>query len=61
MPDAGTPGLRDLPWRTGRKTGRVLYAQLGEEASGDDPVIGIMDTPELAREAAVAHNERAGY
>lgn len=48
--------LRRLPWRAGRKTGRVLYAQLGAEPSDEDPLIGIMDTPALADAAVTAHN-----
>jgi hypothetical protein len=45
-----------LPWRTGRKVGRTLYAQIGNVPSDDDVLIGVMDTPELADEAAKAHN-----
>lgn len=45
-------------WRTGRKVGRTLYAQLGPEPSDDDPLIGVMDTTELAAEAVAAHNIR---
>lgn len=36
-------------WRTGRKVGRTIYAQMGPEPSDDDPLIGVMDTPDLAR------------
>jgi hypothetical protein len=43
-------------WRVGRKVGRTIYAIVGEEASDDDTLIGVMDTPELAREAVEAHN-----
>ncbi len=45
-----------LPWRTGRKLGRTIYAQLGALPGDDDPLIGVMDTPALADEAALAHN-----
>jgi hypothetical protein len=44
-------------WRTGRKLGRTIYAQVhGEEASDDDVLIGMMDTEMLAREVIEAHN-----
>jgi len=36
------------PWRTGRKVGRTIYVQIGDEPSDGDPLIGVMDTPELA-------------
>ena len=40
----------DAPaWRTGRKVGRTIYAQMGNEPSDNDPLIGVMDTPDLAR------------
>jgi hypothetical protein len=45
-------------WRTGRKVGRTIYLQLGPEPSEDDPLIGVMDTRELAAEAVEAHNAR---
>lgn len=45
-----------LPWRTGRKVGRTIYAQVGEQPSDEDVLIGVMDTPRLAEEAANAHN-----
>lgn len=45
-------------WRTGRKVGRTIYAQLGPEPSDDDPLIGAMDTPELAAQAVGAVRER---
>lgn len=53
------PDLITLPWRTGRRVGRTLYAQLGPEASDADPLIGLMDTPELAAEVVEAHNALA--
>jgi hypothetical protein len=43
-------------WRVGQKVGRTIYAQPGEESSEWDELIGIMDTPELARAAVEAHN-----
>ncbi len=45
-------------WRTGRKVGRTIYRQVGDEPSDDDPLIGVMDTPELAAEAVAAVNAR---
>jgi len=42
--------------RTGRTAGRTIYARRGAAPSGDDPLIGVMDTPELAAEAVRAHN-----
>lgn len=45
-----------LPWRTGRKVGRTIYAQVGETASDKDPLIGVMDTCALAYEAVCCHN-----
>ena len=43
-------------WRTGRKVGRTIYVQVGDEPSDGDHLIGVMDTPELARQAADAVN-----
>lgn len=48
----------ELPWRVGRKVGRTIYAQLAADASDDDPLIGVMDTRELAADAVGAHNHR---
>lgn len=45
-----------LPWRQGRRVGRTIYTVVGEEADGGGWLIGIMDTPALAREACDAHN-----
>ncbi|MCA1673038.1 MAG: hypothetical protein LC799_12855 [Actinobacteria bacterium] len=43
-------------WRTGRKVGRTIYLQQGDEPSDDDQLIGLMDTPELARQVVDAVN-----
>lgn len=51
-PYAGDP----VRWRVGRKVGRTIYEQIGDEPSYDDPMIGAMDTPELARDAVRGHN-----
>jgi hypothetical protein len=45
-----------LPWRTGRKVGRTIYAQVTDEPSDDDVLIGVMDTSVLAHEAVMCHN-----
>lgn len=42
--------------RTGRKVGRTLYALLEE---GGDALVGLLDTPELARAVAAAVNAAA--
>jgi hypothetical protein len=50
-------------WRVGGSLGRSLFAVVGperghEHARDDDAVlIGVLDTEQLARAAAVAHNE----
>jgi len=43
-------------WRTGRKVGRTIYSQVGDEPSDDDELIGVFDTPELAQRAVTAVN-----
>lgn len=43
-------------WRTGRKLGRTIYAQLDQDPSDYDMFIGIMDSPELAQHVVDAHN-----
>jgi ATP-dependent Clp protease ATP-binding subunit ClpA len=48
-----------LPWRVGRQEGRTvrtIFQQIGPEPSDDDVLIGVMDTPELAREVVDARN-----
>lgn len=45
-----------LRWRTGRKVGRTIYAQVGDLPSDVDMLIGVMDTPVLADDAVRAHN-----
>jgi hypothetical protein len=52
------PGTR---WRTGKKVGRTIYAvttgeRLRPLPDDEHPLIGIMDTPELAAEAVRQHN-----
>jgi hypothetical protein len=48
--------LISLPWRIGRRVGRTIYAMTGAAPSDDDPLIGVMDTRELAEAACLAHN-----
>ncbi len=48
----------DLPWRVGRKVGRTIYTQVRGLPSGEDYLIGMMDTRELAAAAVDAHNDR---
>lgn len=45
-----------MHWRTGRKVGRTIYAQLGPTPDDHDPLIGVMDTRALAEAAVRAHN-----
>lgn len=40
-------------YRTGRKVGRTIYRQLGDEPADDDRLVGVMDSIPMA-EAAVA-------
>lgn len=52
--------------RQGRRVGRTLYHQQGPEPSEDDPIIGMVDTPELAATIVAAVNaqhdrENGGY
>ena len=44
-------------WRVGRKVGRMIYAQILSEPSDGDVLIGVLDTPELAALAVMAHNQ----
>lgn len=43
--------------RVGRKVGRTIYEQPGPEPSDSDPLIGVMDTPYLARLVVLRWNE----
>jgi hypothetical protein len=47
-------------WRVGRRVGRTIYAQIGAEPSDDDVLIGVMDTPAIARAAVEGHNRLMG-
>jgi hypothetical protein len=47
-----------VPWRVGRKVGRTIYAApFPDRPSEHDPLVGMMDTPELAEAAVRAHND----
>ena len=47
---------QSLTTRQGRKVARMLYEQRGPEPAGDDPIIGLVDTPELAALIVAAVN-----
>jgi hypothetical protein len=55
------PAYQDFPWRVGRSVGRTLYAVRGPAATKEDVLIGVMDSPFLAREAVDCHNARLGW
>lgn len=42
--------------RQGRRVGRTLYWQQGEEPSDSDPVIGLVDYPQIAAAVVRAFN-----
>jgi len=48
-----------MMWRVGRHVGRTIYEQSGDEPGDDDRLIGLMDTPELARIVVDAVNGKA--
>ena len=57
MTNQHLPAEKDAPlWRVGRKVGRTVYVQSGPEPSDDDRLIGLMDTPDLARLVVEAVN-----
>ncbi len=47
---------QSLTTRNGRKVARMLYIQRGAEPADDDPIIGLVDTPELAALIVAAVN-----
>jgi hypothetical protein len=49
-------GLPMPLWRVGRSVGRTVYRMVGPNASKDDVLIGMMDTPELAKQVVEAVN-----
>lgn len=47
------------PWRTGTSVHRTIYGcPPGSTHRNGEVLIGMMDTPDLAREAVDAHNAR---
>jgi hypothetical protein len=56
MNDQGGVDFVKLVWRVGRKVGRTVYAQIDDEPTDNDCLIGVFDTKELAAEAVRAHN-----
>ena len=55
MTDLKTVDATGLPWRQGRSQPRNVYAQTGDDWKAH-PLIGHMDTGELAEEAVNSHN-----
>lgn len=56
-PSTHKPTLRQsLTTRQGRKVPRMLYHQLGTQPADNDPIIGLVDTPELAALIVAAVN-----
>lgn len=55
------PDLTKVPWRVGMKVGRTIYAEVGDGDCLKDVLLGVMDTPELAAHAVVAHNVGVGW
>jgi hypothetical protein len=51
---------QSLTTRQGRKVPRMLYEQRGPEPADDDPIIGLVDTPELAALIVAAVNAYEG-
>ena len=47
---------QSLTTRQGRKVPRMLYQQVGDEPADDDPIVGLVDTPELAALIVAAVN-----
>ena len=55
MTDPG-PDYTTWWWRAGGPGGCTIYAQEYGEPTDSDPLIGAMETPELAQAAVSAHN-----
>lgn len=53
--------LASRPWRQGRKVGRNVYAQVSDDPSDDDVIIGQFDSDTLAFACVYAHNEQVVY
>lgn len=51
--------ILESPWRVGRKVGRTVYVVSEHHPSGDGgPLIGVMDTKEIAAKVVEDHNAR---
>jgi hypothetical protein len=46
----------NYPWRVGRKLGRTIYVQPGDEPSDDDEFLGLMESEEIAAQVVDAVN-----
>jgi hypothetical protein len=46
----------NLFWRVGSKVKRTIYAVVPDLGHDQHPLLGLMDTPELASETVFAHN-----
>ena len=54
------PNPGDRLWRTDYRLGRSIYALLSNDEgnpSPDDPVVGVMESTELAEEVVDTHNK----
>lgn len=51
---------RRMRWRTGRKVGRTIYAQFGNEPADHDILIGVMDWRDMAEDVVREHNRTIG-
>ena len=48
-------------WRVGRKVGRTIYAQVQDEPSDNDRLIGLMDSVVIAEGVCEAHNAKLDW
>jgi hypothetical protein len=48
--------ILSIRWRVGRSLGRTVYSQIGDEPSKSDPLLGLMETRELADYVVALHN-----
>lgn len=48
-----------LKWRVGEKLRRTIYAVVPDLEYDEHPLLGLMDTPELAAEVVFSHNKEA--
>jgi hypothetical protein len=45
-----------MPWRVGGTLGRTVFAVVAGVAHDDEPLLGLMETPELADLVVTLHN-----